>query len=107
VELGSPPCPEIVKYFMGYSYDIDVGKPNLGNRSPDIIHKRGPETKYNLLVVEVKRDGSLGEIRQDASKIKEHWFSERLRYRFGATINLKLAEAPDVVVFGNSSLREG
>src|SRR5262245_24198088 len=53
--LAAHLAPEIVKHFQGYSYDIDVLKVNYSNRRPDIIiHRRGPETRYNLLVVEVK-----------------------------------------------------
>src|SRR6266508_26453 len=57
--LAAHLAPEILKYFDGYSYDIDVMKISHQNKRPDIIvHRRGPETKYNFLVVEVKREGS-------------------------------------------------
>jgi hypothetical protein len=101
--LAAHLAPEIVNYFKGYSYDIDVTKVNKRMRRPDIIiHKRGSENKYNLLVVEVKREGSTTDIERDAEKIRKHWFSEPLRYRFGATINLR-AGNPDIRVFYNPS----
>ena len=82
-------------------------KVNYSNRRPDIIiHRRGPETKYNLLVVEVKREGPARGIRDDATKIQDYWFSEGLQYQFGATINLKAGNSADVTVFANPSLRD-
>jgi hypothetical protein len=99
-------APHIVRYFKGYSYDVDVAKVNLGNKRPDIIiHKRGPDTKNNLLVIEVKRKRSRTAVRSDAEKIREYWFSERLHYRFGATINLWADRHPDIEVFSNESSR--
>lgn len=102
--LAAHLAPEIVKYFDGYNYDIDVMKVNYGNRRPDIIiHRRGT-SKYDLLVVEVKREGSSADTRRDAQKIQEYWFDVRLRYRFGATINLEAGKLPDIDVFRNPSL---
>lgn len=81
-------APEIVKYFEGYSYDIDVMKVNLQNKRPDIIiHKRGTNN-WNLLVIELKRDATETAIRGDAKKIEDFWHGVRLKYLFGATINL-------------------
>ena len=103
--LAAHLAPEIVKYFEGYSYDIDVTKVNYGNRRPDIIiHRRGSETEYNLLVVEVKREGSQADINRDFEKVQYYWFSDGLQYRFGATINLKAGDSSDIKVFGNPSL---
>ncbi len=103
--LAAHLAPEIAKYFEGYSYDIDVMKVNLNNKRPDIIiHSRGSNTRFNLLVVEVKREGSEQAILSDAEKIQDYWFSERLRYQFGATINLRDGSPPDVKVFTTASL---
>jgi hypothetical protein len=100
-------APEIVKYFESYSYDLEVTKVNHGNRRPDIIiHRRGSGPKYNLLVVEVKRGGSEGDMFTDAKKIQDHWFSEGLQYQFGATINLKPRNLAEISVFPNRPLRE-
>src|SRR5690348_13141409 len=72
LNLAAHLTPEIVKYLMGHSYDIDVMKVNYNYRRPDIIiHRRGSEVKYNLLVVEVKREGSARGIRNDAAKIQD------------------------------------
>ena len=93
--------PEILTYFTGYSYDIDVMKIHHNNKRPDIIiHKRGTND-YNLLVVEVKREGSEADAEDDKRKIEEYWFSDRLHYRFGATVNLKVDHVPDIRVFDN------
>ena len=49
---------EIHKLLPDYDCDLDVTKRNYDNRRPDIIfHKRGTN-RYNLLVIEVKKDGS-------------------------------------------------
>jgi hypothetical protein len=105
--LAAHLAPEIVKYFKGYSYDIDVTKVNYSNRRPDIIiHRRGPETKYNLLVVEVKREGSAAGIRNDVRKIQDYWFSEGLQYQFGATVNLRARNPAGITVFGNPCLAD-
>jgi hypothetical protein len=101
--LAAHLAPEVAKYFEGYSYDIDVMKVNHHNRRPDIIiHRRGANTAYNLLVVEVKRDGSTTETAEDAKKIREHWFSAGLAYKFGATINLITDQQADIEVFHNA-----
>jgi hypothetical protein len=104
--LAAHLAPEVVKYFEGYSYDVEVMKLPYDFRRPDIIiHRRGPEARYNLLVIEVKRDGSASEIREDTAKIQEYWFGERLRYRFGATINLRTRKPDDIDVFDNPSVQ--
>jgi hypothetical protein len=80
---------EIHRLLSGYDCDIDVTKRNFGYQRPDIvIHERGTNAK-NLLVVEIKRDGGSSALKEDMKKIKEDWFSGRLRYKFGAVINLK------------------
>lgn len=94
--------PEIIKYFPNYSYDVDITKINYNHRRPDIIiHRRGSGPEGNLLIVEAKRHGMEREVREDESKIRQYWFSERLRYRYGATMNLKPACRLDVNVFSN------
>jgi hypothetical protein len=104
--LAAHLAPEIIKYFEGYSYDIDVIKVNHKNKRPDIIiRRRGPETDYNLLVVEVKREGSELGVDSDIEKIRSHWFGEGLQYQLGATINLKVRDALDIRVFANPALR--
>lgn len=103
--LAAHLAPEISKYFKGYSYDIDVAKVNYRYKRPDIIiHRRGSETEYNLLVVEVKRDGSARRVCKDIQKIQDYWLGDRLRYRFGATINLRAVQPADIKVLANPSL---
>jgi hypothetical protein len=68
--LAAHLAPEIAKYFEGYSYDLDVMKVYHDNRRPDIIiHRRGSDTKYNLLVVEVKRNGLEADLLDDARRV--------------------------------------
>jgi hypothetical protein len=40
-------------------------------------------------------------VKRDAEKIRKYWFSERLQYEFGATINLWDGKHADVEVFAN------
>ncbi|MHB9074590.1 MAG: hypothetical protein ACYC6G_13820 [Desulfobaccales bacterium] len=95
---------EIYKYFTDFYCDLDITKRNRSNRRPDIIiHKRGLQD-FNLLVIEVKRNGTQSEIEHDRDKIKEDWFSHRLKYRFGATINLKNDKTFEVDVIKNDEM---
>lgn len=80
---------EIQKEFTDYACDLDISKPNVKYRRPDIIiHKRGLHDS-NLLVVEVKRDGNPSDMEDDILKIKQFWFNFDFDYKFGAAINLK------------------
>lgn len=74
---------EIQKLFPDHQHDVELIKPNLKNKRPDIIlHKRNTNTE-NYLVIELKyRNPS----EDDLEKIKEYWFNKRLNYKFGATI---------------------
>jgi hypothetical protein len=97
-------APEIAKYFPGYCYDIDILKVNLENKRPDIIiHKRSNDIHYNLLVLEVKRDRAESEVYEDKCKIQKYWFGGRLKYRFGATVNLKSGRETIIEVFANEN----
>ena len=73
---------EISDLLPQFAYDIDLKKPDAGDRRPDIVfHKRGTHDD-NFLVIEVKRDNEhalVGEMR----KIEEHWFAEPYLYQFG------------------------
>lgn len=75
---------EIRQLFKSYDCDLDIAKPNLRNKRPDIIlHKRGSQ-KSNLLVIEVKRRKA--DAAQDLEKIRQYWFTEPLKYQFGAVV---------------------
>lgn len=92
---------EIHPLFPELSCDLEVSKPNLENRRPDIIlHRRGIQD-HNFLVVEVKRDGIEEEIRSDIEKIRTYWFGQPLRYQFGAVVNLKSDKSWHVQVLSN------
>ncbi|HUC19264.1 MAG TPA: hypothetical protein VMA37_16415 [Acetobacteraceae bacterium] len=74
--------------FPCHTCDIEVSKPNLNNKRPDIIiHKRGTHD-HNLLIVELKRDRSADEIRDDIIKIKRHMFAAPYCYQFGAVVKI-------------------
>ena len=93
---------EIKKIFADHDCDLDVIKSNLERRRPDIIfHKRGTH-EFNFLVIEVKRDGRLAEIEDDKEKIKLYWFGNRLKYQYGAVINIKNDKSYQVEAFENS-----
>jgi hypothetical protein len=94
---------EIHKLLPDYDCDLDVTKRNYDNRRPDIIfHKRGTN-RYNLLVIEVKKDGSAQDLSDDIQKIKSDWFKEPSHYQFGAMINLKSDGSWEIKVFKNES----
>jgi hypothetical protein len=93
----------LAEIFEGYDCDVDMLKPTLESRRPDIvIHRRGTH-KHNLLVVEVKRIKR--NTRTDISKIREFWFGFPLRYRFGAIVVLDEHSDPNVKVIENVSHR--
>lgn len=79
---------EIYKAFPKLSCDLDVAKINYENKRPDIIfHVRGTQ-KNNFLIIEMKRDGSSADMKDDVEKIESYWLKEPLRYQFGAAINI-------------------
>jgi hypothetical protein len=94
---------EIHLIFPEYDYDLDVVKPNLGNKRPDIVlHKRGTNN-YNFLVVEVKKAGQPAEIDADEGKIMSCWFGKELHYRYGAIINIKQDCSYEIKIIKNSA----
>jgi hypothetical protein len=88
-------------YLPELQHDGDLIKPQAGRRRPDIVfHKRGTHD-FNYLVVEAKKDGSPRSILLDIEKIKTFWFRGRLRYLFGAVMNLRSDNTADIEVFRN------
>lgn len=87
--------------------DLDVSKPNMDARRPDIIlHRRGCHSE-NFLVIEVKRH--VGDVEDDAVKIRNWWFSPPLLYGFGAVVAIPDGAGPNdcfVRVFANSDRRQ-
>ncbi len=93
---------EIHELLPDLDCDLDIIKPNFGNRRPDIIlHKRGTH-KSNVLVVEVKKDVSVSVLEKDLQKIISHWFRNPLNFRFGAAVNLMLGKTSIVKVIENT-----
>lgn len=81
--------------------DLDLIKINFDRKRPDIVfHKRG-SNQYNVLVVEVKRDGNQKSISDDIEKIQTNWFQGGLNYQFGAVVNLLGSQDSQVEVFKN------
>jgi len=80
---------EIQSLFPDLQCDVELIKPNYENRRPDIIvHRRGSQD-HNLLVVEVKLDGTDDALQHDAEKIAQYWFQPPLRYEYGAIVDLR------------------
>lgn len=77
---------EIHKEFPDLSCDVDLIKPNLDRKRPDIVlHKRGSHGS-NILVIEVKRDQA--DMDADLKKIRQYWFGPDLKYQYGASVVL-------------------
>jgi len=75
---------EVSALFSDYDCDVDISKPNLNNKRPDIVvHRRGTH-ESNFLVIEVKRDRN--DVPEDLQKIRDCWFHEPLRYEYGAVV---------------------
>ncbi len=89
--LGHHYANEVSKYMPFLNHDVDLIKPNEGDKRPDIVfHKRGTNL-FNFLVIELKRDGYANEINlsEDFKKVKTFWMGNDLKYRFGASIGIK------------------
>jgi len=91
--------------FSRFDCDLEVTKPNLDRKRPDIIFHRRGNNDHNFLVVEMKRNGDLTETADDEQKIKEYWFDERLRYKFGAVVNIHSDKTFEVKVLRRSDVR--
>ncbi len=92
---------EIQKVFHDYSCDVDISKPNLENKRPDIVvHKRGNHD-HNFLIVEVKRKRQ--DVEQELDKIKSFWFQSNLKYDFGAIVVINDYEESIVRVIVNEN----
>lgn len=90
---------EVHKLFREFDCDVDVSKPNLGDRRPDIVvHKRGTHDD-NLLVIEVKRRRE--DVDDDIHKIRRWWFGPPLHYYFGAVVVINDYEDPVIRVIEN------
>jgi hypothetical protein len=94
---------ELHAFFPLLDCDLDVVKKNYGSKRPDIIFHQQGTHKSNYLVVEVKRNGSPRQIRDDAKKIKKLWFKKPLRYQFGAVVNLRKNGKHEIQLFKNST----
>ena len=92
---------EVHKMFLDYECDLDISKPNLGDRRPDIvIHRRGTHDS-NFLVIEVKR--SQRDVASDLEKIKSFWFTPHLQYEFGAVVVIEEGGNNSVIVVKNGA----
>ena len=92
---------KIHKYLAGLDCDVDVIKPDYGDQRPDIIFHRTETHRSNVLVIEMKKDGTARDVADDLEKIKTSWFKPPLRYRFGAAINIRSDRRKQIVVLEN------
>ncbi|ODA06431.1 hypothetical protein [Paenibacillus peoriae] len=79
-------CNELSKYIFWLNNELDVTKLNYNRKRPDIIFHKRLSNRFNLLVVEAKKDHNAKY--SDIEKIENHWMSGTLSYRFGAYINI-------------------
>ncbi|RJE86317.1 hypothetical protein D3P07_19820 [Paenibacillus sp. 1011MAR3C5] len=79
-------CNELSKYIFWLNNEVDVAKRNYENKRPDIIFHKRRTNKFNLLVVEAKKN--CNDKRQDMNKLKMNWMMKPLSYRFGVYINI-------------------
>jgi hypothetical protein len=92
---------EISAIFRNYDCDVELIKPNLDSRRPDItIHERG-KNERNFLVIELKR--SLDDVHDDEIKIRDWWFSDSLHYQYGAMVVINDFGNSSVKVFSNET----
>src|SRR5437868_5733341 len=78
---------ELSALFPAFACDVDIKKPDAGDRRPDIVfHRRGTH-EDNFLVIEVKKDNQRA-ITGELKKIERYWFAEPYLYQFGAALNL-------------------
>jgi hypothetical protein len=78
---------ELSALFPALAYDVDIIKPDAGDRRPDIVYHRRGTHEDNFLVIEVKRDNQRA-ITGEIEKIEQYWFAEPYLYQFGAALNL-------------------
>lgn len=66
---------EISAVFPAFACDVDIKKPDAGDRRPDIVfHRRGTH-EDNFLVIEVKRNNQRA-MAGELEKIEQYWFAE-------------------------------
>lgn len=93
---------ELSALLPGLAYDVDIKKPQAGDRRPDIVfHRRGTH-EDNFLVIEVKRDNPKA-LAGEIEKIRQYWFAEPYLYRFGAALNLNSDFTYQVEIMVNPS----
>lgn len=68
------------------SHDFDIWKGEQQKRPDIVFHQRGTH-ENNLLVIELKVDGSKQDQLKEIKRIKEVWFNE-FGYKFGAYLNV-------------------
>jgi len=91
---------EIHALLPDFAYDIDLKKPDAGDRRPDIVfHKRGTH-EQNFLVVEVKRDNPSA-LAKEMRKIETYWFQIPYSYLFGSAININSDKISQFIVRAN------
>lgn len=79
---------ELRRWFPWLLCDFDVTKLNFSRERPDIILHRRRSNAANYLVIEIKRERSRKAVPADLEQIRSRWFTDDLRYRYGASLIL-------------------
>lgn len=75
---------ELHSLLPDYDFDVDLKKPGVKNKRPDIVfHKRNTH-ESNFLVIEMKRKEK--DIPGEIEKIETLWFGAPLKYEYGAVV---------------------
>jgi len=94
----------IKKYLFWLDNYNDVVKRHHQNKRPDIIFHKRKRSKYNYLVVEVKKNEEIS--RDDIQKIQEDWFAGELNYSYGACISFGSGQRYQIKLFKNGEAGE-
>lgn len=86
---------------LGYDYDVDIKKPGVKGKRPDIIFHKRSTHESNFLVIEVKRKEK--DVPEEIEKIETLWFEAPLRYEYGAVVVISGLGVFQAVVMKNSS----
>ena len=79
---------ELRRWFPWLDCDFDVSKRSSKFERPDIILHRRNTHALNFLVIEVKRETKRRGVAGDLHQIRDRWFENVFRYRFGAAVIL-------------------
>jgi hypothetical protein len=79
---------QLREWFPGFDCDFDVSKRSCNYERPDIVIHRRNTHALNFLVIEIKREKSRKAVPLDLEQIRDRWFENYFKYRFGAAVIL-------------------